>query len=88
MTYVPILPLALLELLEAPGTFIMGCHSDHRDYIDRVRLSTVAVSLQLLFTVVVAFYNLFFLVLSLSWKSGHYMGVLFVLWWFVSVISC
>jgi len=40
LTYVPVLPLALLELLEAPGTFIMGCHSSHKHFIDQVCLVT------------------------------------------------
>ena len=38
LTYVPVLPLALLELLEAPGTFIMGCHASHKHFIDQVCL--------------------------------------------------
>ena len=28
-TYVPILSNVMLDYVEAPGTFIMGCHSDH-----------------------------------------------------------
>ncbi|XP_020622103.1 DENN domain-containing protein 3-like [Orbicella faveolata] len=35
-TYVPILPSALLDLVEAPGAFIMGCHSRHKSQIQRV----------------------------------------------------
>jgi len=54
------LPLALLELMEAPGTFIMGCHSNHRDFIDKVRTSSVTVLLQMLFTIAVAFCNFLF----------------------------
>ncbi|XP_078372153.1 DENN domain-containing protein 3-like [Oculina patagonica] len=35
-TYVPILPSALLDLVEAPGAFIMGCHTQHKSQIQRV----------------------------------------------------
>ncbi|XP_022784888.1 DENN domain-containing protein 3-like [Stylophora pistillata] len=35
-TYVPILPSALLDLVEAPGAFIMGCHREHKSKIERV----------------------------------------------------
>jgi len=45
LTYVPVLPLALLELLEAPGTFIMGCHASHKHFIDQVCLAFMHLSL-------------------------------------------
>ncbi|XP_076438047.1 DENN domain-containing protein 3-like [Babylonia areolata] len=32
-TYVPILSASSLELLEAPGTFMMGCHTRHLDVV-------------------------------------------------------
>lgn len=35
-TYVPILPSALIDLVEAPGAFIMGCHKEHKSKILRV----------------------------------------------------
>ncbi|KAJ7365979.1 Rab guanyl-nucleotide exchange factor [Desmophyllum pertusum] len=35
-TYVPILPSALIDLVEAPGAFIMGCHSQYKSQIQRV----------------------------------------------------
>ncbi|XP_046563256.1 DENN domain-containing protein 3-like [Haliotis rubra] len=35
-TYVPILSMSSLELLEAPGTFMMGCHSKHMEVVDQV----------------------------------------------------
>nr|XP_006818634.1 PREDICTED: DENN domain-containing protein 3-like [Saccoglossus kowalevskii] len=35
-TYVPILPYHLLDLVEAPGTFLMGCHSKYIESVDRV----------------------------------------------------
>ncbi|RUS70148.1 hypothetical protein EGW08_022089, partial [Elysia chlorotica] len=35
-TYVPILSASSLELLEAPGTFMMGCHSKHLDVVEQV----------------------------------------------------
>ncbi|KAK7478037.1 hypothetical protein BaRGS_00030713 [Batillaria attramentaria] len=36
-TYVPILSASSLELLEAPGTFMMGCHTRHlEDVVDQV----------------------------------------------------
>ncbi|XP_064652222.1 DENN domain-containing protein 3-like isoform X2 [Lineus longissimus] len=35
-TYVPVLPDRLLELIDAPGTYILGCHSSHRDEIEQV----------------------------------------------------
>lgn len=35
-TYVPILPSALLDLVEAPGAFIMGCHAQHKKQIQQV----------------------------------------------------
>ncbi|CAH1774894.1 unnamed protein product [Owenia fusiformis] len=34
--YVPILPSRLLELVDAPGTFLMGCHAEHRPDIEQV----------------------------------------------------
>ena len=36
LPYVPVLSEQLLELLEAPGTFIMGCHSSHKHQIQGV----------------------------------------------------
>ncbi|XP_068694496.1 DENN domain-containing protein 3-like [Montipora foliosa] len=35
-TYVPILPSTLLDLVEAPGAFIMGCHAQHKNQIKSV----------------------------------------------------
>ncbi len=35
-TYVPILPFRLADLIEAPGPFIMGCHSKLRTHIKQV----------------------------------------------------
>lgn len=35
-TYVPILPSVLLDLVEAPGAFIMGCHAQHKKQVQRV----------------------------------------------------
>ncbi|XP_071115089.1 DENN domain-containing protein 3-like [Haliotis cracherodii] len=35
-TYVPILSVSSLELLEAPGTFMMGCNSKHLEVVDQV----------------------------------------------------
>ncbi|BFZ21197.1 hypothetical protein BsWGS_24236 [Bradybaena similaris] len=35
-TYVPILSTSCLELLDAPGTFIMGCHSKHLNDVVKV----------------------------------------------------
>lgn len=48
-TYVPILPSALLDLVEAPGAFIMGCHASHKTQIQRVatqmdELSSIAIA--------------------------------------------
>ena len=37
LTYVPLLPWNILELVEAPGTFIMGCNVCHSDVIGTVR---------------------------------------------------
>ncbi|XP_074627330.1 DENN domain-containing protein 3-like isoform X3 [Acropora palmata] len=34
-TYVPILPSNLLDLVDAPGVFIMGCHAQHKHQIHR-----------------------------------------------------
>lgn len=36
-TYVPILSSKSLELLEAPGTFMMGCHSKYKEEVNQVR---------------------------------------------------
>ncbi|XP_059174697.1 DENN domain-containing protein 3-like [Physella acuta] len=41
-TYVPILSASSLELLEAPGTFMMGCHSKHLDVVEQVEGLVVA----------------------------------------------
>ena len=35
-TYVPILSTSSLELLEAPGTFMMGCHTRHLEVVEQV----------------------------------------------------
>ncbi|KAJ8321592.1 hypothetical protein KUTeg_000063 [Tegillarca granosa] len=35
-TYVPVLPAKSLELLEAPGTFMMGCHAIHKKEVEQV----------------------------------------------------
>ncbi|XP_060062630.1 DENN domain-containing protein 3-like [Ylistrum balloti] len=35
-TYVPILSLKALDLLDAPGTFIMGCHLKHRSIVEQI----------------------------------------------------
>ncbi|OWF38493.1 DENN domain-containing protein 3-like [Mizuhopecten yessoensis] len=35
-TYVPVLSLKALDLLDAPGTFIMGCHLKHRSLVEQV----------------------------------------------------
>ncbi|XP_069130801.1 DENN domain-containing protein 3-like [Argopecten irradians] len=35
-TYVPVLSLKALDLLDAPGTFIMGCHIKHRSLVEQV----------------------------------------------------
>lgn len=35
-TYVPILSSKSLELLEAPGTFMMGCHSKYKEEVNQV----------------------------------------------------
>ncbi|ELU12620.1 hypothetical protein CAPTEDRAFT_218926 [Capitella teleta] len=35
-TYVPLTPESLLELMDAPGTFIMGCHSKHNHYLKEI----------------------------------------------------
>ncbi|XP_070209415.1 DENN domain-containing protein 3-like [Littorina saxatilis] len=35
-TYVPILSASSLELMEAPGTFMMGCHTRHLDVVEQI----------------------------------------------------
>ncbi|KAK3087290.1 hypothetical protein FSP39_004285, partial [Pinctada imbricata] len=35
-TYVPILSNESLEFLEAPGTFMMGCHSTHKNQVEQI----------------------------------------------------
>ena len=37
LTYVPVLPNKLADLIEAPGPFIMGCHSSIRNQVRQVR---------------------------------------------------
>ncbi len=36
LPYVPVLSEELLELLEAPGSFLMGCHSRHKEEVLQV----------------------------------------------------
>ena len=48
-SFVPILTSEALELLEAPGTFMMGCHSVHIKEVEQVKsylLSVISVCLQ------------------------------------------
>ncbi|XP_077990292.1 DENN domain-containing protein 3-like [Glandiceps talaboti] len=35
-TYVPVLPYQLLDLLESPGVFVMGCHSKYKDRVAEI----------------------------------------------------
>jgi len=49
LTYVPLLPMTLLELVEAPGTFVMGCHSKHWQFSNNEVIITTRIVFKDLF---------------------------------------
>lgn len=46
-TYVPVLSVKALDLLDAPGTFIMGCHSQHLNEAKQVPVIIYRISMGL-----------------------------------------
>jgi hypothetical protein len=74
-TYVPMLSWNLVELVEAPGTFIMGCHGRHRHFIERVRTYIFCSYLDQIFSLNYGKSIIFFFMVMLNFKTSLFISL-------------